>query len=311
MRTKLLVAAIVLGLTFGAKASYPSVSLWNIQYSTVDSCGALPNSPYAGQYVVTGGIVTALYGYGYYVQTSYANKWAAINVYDKYHSPAVGDSIVMTAQVIEYYNETELDSVKSLTIVSTGNQARTPATVVALDSIQRREYQGMLVKVKNTTCVRYNTAAAWYVFSDSTMTKGVNSEDTVDNIIMTSQTYTPGQKYNITGVIHLEYANWIEPRNANDIVGVANIQNNNIVDVNIFPNPNQGVFTASIDVLSGGKNSEVTVMDMTGRVIMKNLLDLHAGNNSIPINISNLEKGTYFVQLTNTNGTAVRKVVLQ
>jgi hypothetical protein len=54
MRTKLLVVAIVLGLTFGAKASYPNVSLWNIQYSTVDSCGALPNSPYAGQYVVTG-----------------------------------------------------------------------------------------------------------------------------------------------------------------------------------------------------------------------------------------------------------------
>ncbi|HXP48555.1 MAG TPA: hypothetical protein VN922_01310, partial [Bacteroidia bacterium] len=101
MRTKLFTLVLAIGLTLSVKAqsghnpqAYPTVSLYDIQYTTNPN----GNSPYMNQYVNTGGIVTAIYSYGYYVQNSYATKWAAINVYDRNHKPAVGDSVTMTGQ---------------------------------------------------------------------------------------------------------------------------------------------------------------------------------------------------------------------
>ncbi|MGP8215482.1 MAG: T9SS type A sorting domain-containing protein [Bacteroidia bacterium] len=315
MKTKLFTLVLALVLTFGAKAQYPNVSLWNIQYSTVDSVGAIPNSPYTNQYVNTGGIITGTDKDGYYIQTSYATEWAAVNVYDKTYKPAVGDSVTITGQVIEYYNETELDSIKSLTVVSTDNQARTPVTLVAFDSINRRKYQGMLVKVKDATCLRFNAPAIWWVFYDSTMTNSMNSEDTIDNIIMTTQKYTPGKKYNITGCVHHEYANWIEPRNIDDIdsinvTGINEISDNK-ADINLFPNPNNGVFTVSVNVNSNEKNTMLILADLTGRVIYKEQSDVYAGKSSIPIDISNLAKGTYFLKISNSQYSSFKKVVIE
>ncbi len=319
MKTKLSIVIFTVLLAFGAKAqfyTYPNVTLWNIQYSTVDSVGAIPNSPYMNQYVNTGGIITGTFGYGYYVQTSYATEWAAINVYDKTYKPAVGDSVTFTGQVIEYYNETEMDSISNFVIVSHGNQARTPATVVGLDSIQRRKYQGMLVKIKDATCLRYNASAVWWVFYDSTMTKSINSEDTIDNIIYTPQKYTPGKRYNITGCIHFEYANWIEPRNIHDIdsinvtAGIDEYQNNS-TDVDIFPNPNNGVFTVSVNSTVNAKNTVVRLTDITGREIYRGQTDIYTGKNSLPMNISNLAKGTYLLQISNEQNNTVKKLIIQ
>ena len=212
MKRHILFIAIAMVINIGVKAQ-TNVSLWDIQYSPVDTCGAIPNSTYQYQMVNTGGIVTALSnGYGYWIQTSHATEWAAINIYDNTNTPSVGDSVTLTGKVIEWYNETEIDSVSNFTIVSHGNQALTPPTVVAFDSIQKRKYQGMLVKVKDAIDVRYNSGSKWYVFSDSTMTKTKPSEDTIDNNSYTYR-FSKGKRYNITGYVHFEYANWLEPRN--------------------------------------------------------------------------------------------------
>jgi len=320
MKTKLFTLLLASILTFGAKAqlyTYPNVSLWNIQYSTVDSVGALPNSTYMNQFVNTGGIVTAVYGYGYYVQTSHATEWAAINVYDNTNAPQVGDSVTFSGEVIEYYNETEMQTITNFVTVSNGNQALTPPTVVGLDSIQKRKYQGMLVKVKDATAKRFNKAQVWWVFNDSTITKKKISEDTIDNIIMTTQGYTPGKNYNITGVVHLEYANWIEPRNINDIdsINVTNVgikeYESNFANANLYPNPNNGVFTVSVSSIAEQKNTQVALIDITGRIILRKMVDLYAGTNSLPFNVTNIKKGTYFLQINNPESTSVKKVVVE
>ena len=125
------------------------------------------------EYVTTSGIVTAVYNgstgtqSGYYVQTTGAKAWAAVNVYDYSHIVSMGDSIVFSGLVEEYYNETEIANVGNFTKVSSGNPI--PAsTLVGLNTIQNEQYEGMLIKVKDVKDVRYNAGAAWYVFSDST-----------------------------------------------------------------------------------------------------------------------------------------------
>jgi hypothetical protein len=295
----------------------PNVSLYGVQYTTATPA----NSPYMNQYVATGGIVTAVYNgstgtqSGYYVQSSYANQWAAVNVYDYNHAVSVGDSILFSGQVQEYYNETEIANVAGFTKVSSNNQVRTPTTLVAFNTIQNEKYEGMLIKVNGVTDVRYNTAAAWYVFSDSTMTAGVASEDTVDNIILTYG-YTQGKKYNITGVVHFEYANWIEPRTVADIdsllspLGIKNIENN-YTDVSVYPNPNNGVFTVSVNTLADEKNTNFILTDLAGRVIYKEQLDTHAGLNAYQINTSNIAKGTYFFEISNSQARTVKKIIVQ
>ena len=296
--------------------SYPNVSLWDIQYSTVDSNGATPSSPYVKQYVNTGGIITGVCSYGYYLQTTNAHKWAAINVYDKTYKPAVGDSVTFTGQVTEYNKETEMDSLSNFVIVSKGNQALTPPTTVALDSIQHREYQGLLVKVKDATCLRFNKPAVWWVFYDSTTVNIVNCEDTIDNTLMTKQTYTPGKRYNITGCVHFEYANWIEPRTKADIdsinvtVGMANLENNSAI-VNLFPNPNNGIFIVNITATREEKNTQIILTDLTGREIYKKQVDIFIGENKIPFNGSNLAKGTYLLQFKETKSNSIDKFVIQ
>jgi hypothetical protein len=295
----------------------PNVSLYGIQYTTATPA----NSPYMNQYVTTGGIVTAVYNgssgtqSGYYIQNTNANAWSAVNVYDYSHIVAVGDSVTFSGQVQEYYNETEIANVVNFTKVSSNNQTKTPVTVVAFNTIQNEKYEGLLVKVNDVTDVRYNATAAWYVFSDSTITNSVNSEDTVDNIIYTYG-YTQGKKYNITGVVHFEYANWIEPRNINDIdsinvtSGIKNIENN-YTDVVVYPNPNNGAFTVSVNVVADEKNTNFILTDLTGRIIYKEQLDTHAGLNAYQINTSNIAKGTYFFEISNAQAKTVKKIIVQ
>lgn len=294
----------------------PTESLYNVQYTTATPA----NSPYMNQFVNTGGIVTAVYNgttsppsqSGYYVQTSGAHAWSAVNVYDYSHPVAIGDSVTFSGMVVEYYNETEIQQVCNFTKVSSGNQALTPPTVVGLTNIQNEKYEGLLIKAKDITEVRYNAAQKWYVFSDSTT--GI---DTVDNFIYT-YSYTQGKKYNITGVVKFEYAFWIAPRNIGDIdsinvtstTGISTYKNE-FSDMNIYPNPNNGVFTVSLNVPEEIKNTDVLLTDLTGRLIHKERLDIQSGKSSLQINTTGIEKGTYFLEISNSQARTVKKIIVQ
>ncbi len=291
-------------VTIRVAGTAPFQSLYNIQYTT-----AVPaNSPYNNQVVTTAGIVTAVFGYGYFVETTGATSWAALYVYDSQHTVAMGDSIIFSGLVDEYYNETEMENIVYLNDVSHGNPIPTPI-VVTYSNIQNEEWEGMLIKVNNTSCVRYNAAQAWYVFKDAS--PGI---DTVDNIIYTYP-FSIGKTYNITGVIHFEYANWIEPRFVADIDSIhvtAGIQEfNNFSNFKVFPNPNNGTFTVSINTVEEGKNSILALKDLTGRVIYQEQRDVTEGFSSWVVNTTGLPKGLYLLEVSNATGKAVERISVQ
>jgi hypothetical protein len=303
-------------VTITVAGTVPNVSLYNIQYTTATPA----NSPYMNQFVTTGGIVTAVQMggtpvgvTGYYLQTRNATKWAAVNVYDFNHAAvAVGDSITFSGQVTEYYNETEIQQVSNFTTVSHNNQALTPPTIVAFggtNTIQNEQNEGLLIKVRDVTDIRYNTAQAWYVFSDSTITAGINSEDTVDNNIYTYG-YTLGKKYNITGVVHFEYAMWIEPRNQMDIDSI-NItagveQHSNILHANVYPNPVAGELT--IQLPFSAEKINVSIIDILGREMMAT--SPVSGNQVLLQNID-LPAGVYMVKIIADDKQQLVKIIKQ
>ena len=303
-------------VTITSAGTVPNVSLYNIQYTTATPA----NSPYMNKFVTTGGIVTAVQMggnpvgvTGYYVQTRNANKWASVNVYDFNHATiAVGDSITFSGEVTEYYNETEMQQISNFTIVSHNNQALTPPTVVAFggtNTIQNEQNEGLLIKARDVTDVRYNTAQAWYVFSDSTITAGINSEDTVDNNIYTYG-YTQGKKYNITGVVHFEYAMWIEPRNINDIDSInvtAGISKyNNSLHANVYPNPVNNQL--NINLPENANNISVSINDVLGKEV---IVQHNLSGNNISVNDVNLPTGVYVVKITADGKTQTLKVIKQ
>jgi hypothetical protein len=314
MKKTLFTLALGIAMMIGVKAqTNPNVSLYDIQYTTTTPY----NSPYINQTVNTGGIITAVNNYGFYLQTSNASKWAGLNVYQPSPpSMKIGDSVTFTGLVTEYYNETEMEKISNFVVIDTGLQVLTPPTLVAFNTIQNEQYEGLLVKVNNVTDLRYNVSQAWYVFYDSTITAGINSEDTIDNNLYT-YTFTQNKRYNITGVIHFEYANWIEPRNQKDIDSInvtaagINKYQNNFSDVNMYPNPTNGVFTVSVSVLAGEKNTDIVLTDLAGRIIYKEKMDTQTGSGSLQINTSGFEKGTYFIQIHNAQSNAVKKLIVQ
>jgi len=148
------------------------ISVANIQYSTWPS-GV---SPYVDCYVTITGIVTVdsvdyLSGsYNSYAMQSESEQWSGI-FFDGEDLPGLsrGDEVSITGKVIEYYGSTKIDSVSSITVLSTGNTLL-PLDVgtadLAQDSDEPESYEGCLVVVSDVTVTSVNTYD-WSIKDDS------------------------------------------------------------------------------------------------------------------------------------------------
>jgi hypothetical protein len=76
----------------------------------------------------------------------------------------------------------------------------------------------------------------------------------------------------------------------------------------VYPNPNSGKFTVSID-MTLSEDATVVVMNAVGVKVA----ELPAGsfnNGNVQIDLSNMSAGVYFVRLHNNNQTGTKKVVV-
>jgi hypothetical protein len=69
-------------------------------------------------------------------------------------------------------------------------------------------------------------------------------------------------------------------------------------NISIFPNPSEGIFTVSFKNITTS-NLTIEVLDITGKVIIKNIVANVTPALSFPINISNVGSGTYFIRISN------------
>ena len=100
-----------------------SISIYDIQYTTAPGPNGTYPSPYDGQIITTGGIVNAIdFSNGrFFITSSIGGDWQGIYVYDNDQNVAVGDSVVIEAEVYEYWGFTELSNLISCEIISSGN----------------------------------------------------------------------------------------------------------------------------------------------------------------------------------------------
>lgn len=263
-----------------------SISIYDIQFTNAPD-GA---SPLAGQTVMTAGIVTAVWpSEGFFIQDG-SGAWNGIFIFNTAINPALGDSISLTANVVEYFGLTQLSSVSVYEIVSSGNALPAPA-VISSQAANSEQYESVLVRVENATCT--NTNAGFGMFTINTG----NGDMLVDDDIY-AFTPTLGNGYNAQGVMWYSFGEYkMLPRFESDIetVGFASLEDTQINEAVLFPNPAD----ATLNFMNF--EGQVTVIDAQGRVVFTT----HINANNSQIDIQNLASGVYFAEL---NGKTIRFV---
>ncbi len=187
-----------------ATPSIDTVSIYEIQ-------GQTTSSPYEGGKVCTYGIVTGVYGSGFFMEERPGGAWHGIYVYTA-GAPTVnvGDSLEVVADVQEYNGLTELSN-PSINVLATGLTPPGPTTITLANFVE--DYEGVFVKVENVWVADENLGYGEWLLSDG------NNTGRVDD--MGSYTYVPtldDYLAFVQGPLTYTYGNYkLEPRDDADI----------------------------------------------------------------------------------------------
>ncbi|MFN3444373.1 MAG: T9SS type A sorting domain-containing protein, partial [Bacteroidia bacterium] len=80
--------------------------------------------------------------------------------------------------------------------------------------------------------------------------------------------------------------------------------------ISVYPNPAEDVVNITVKELTN-INYNVTITDITGKTVFNNQLNSMLNNNTASINISNFNKGMYFIYLSNDKGTSTQKLIVR
>jgi len=251
------------------------VSIYEIQFtSALDGV-----SPLSGQSVATGGIVTAIWPtQGFFIQDG-PGAWNGIFVFNTSINPVLGDSISLTANVVEFFGVTQLSSVSSSEIISSNNPLPSAAVITTL-AANAEQYEGVLVRVENTICT--NTNAGFGMFRVNNGPGDMLVDDDM-------YAYTPilGAGYNVQGLMWFSFGEYkMLPRFVSDVqqVGFSSLESHNLESLVLYPNPAESI------IFVKGVEAQVTVTDAQGRVVTTQQVN----ENTQSISVDGLTAGIYF-----------------
>lgn len=177
--------------------------------------------------VSTSGVVTANFGTNYFIQDG-EGPWNGLLVYDPSRNPQIGDSIIITGIVKEYWNVTEMTEISTYYHLANGKPL--PETTVINTGDASEEYEGVLVKVISAECTDddyYNNHFMWTV-----------NDGSGPLLIHNTNKYefdpTEGAEYTVKGPLNWDFGEWkIELRYEDDVDGLIDESAPALDEVNI------------------------------------------------------------------------------
>ena len=267
-------------------ANPTTVSIYDIQFTTVNPA----DSPYMGQQINTGGIVTYVRADNTYYLQSGEGEWSGIYVYDTLSNVTEGDSITISCEVDEYFNLTELKNVNNLVIVSSGNTFS--SNLVSSLQAASEEYEGCLVTVNTATCTNDNAGFGEWIINDG------SGPCNVDDFFFPF-TPTLNNIYNVTGLIDYSFSNFkILPRDIDDIDEITTIGENDLVRFSYYPNPAKDLLNMELQM-----DATIKITDLSGKTCYNK--NFAKGNHII--DLQNFPKGNYIINI----GEHVKKLLIQ
>ena len=183
------------------------VSIYEIQ-------GQQDLSPYNGEIVKTQGIVTGVFGPGYFIQDG-QGEWNGVYIYSS-STVNLGDEIELTGEVDEYYELTEIINVSNYTVLSSGNPLPAPEVLATWD-VSDEAWEGVLLRVEIAICTNDNLGYGEWELDDGTGPCRVDDMGVVYSADL-------GLSYSVTGPLNYSFDDYkIEPRDESDIVIMENL----------------------------------------------------------------------------------------
>ena len=263
-----------------------SVSIYDIQFNN-NTNGA---SNYEGSQVYTGGIVTAVRDDSSFYLTSGSGAWSGIYVYSNDYLLSEGDSVVLDAEVDEYYELTELKNVTNLQVISSGNFfSPSYCNTAAADS---EEFEGCFVEVSNAICNNDNAGFGEWIVNDG-------SGDLIIDDLLFAFTPILNQIYSVRGVVTFSYGAFkLLPRNGSDVAGFISVNETTENGFYIYPNPlNQSNLNITLQ-----NNSDIRLFNLSGQLIKT--YHLKSGNNILNLNF--LKNGLYIIKCNSKTYTIAK-----
>ena len=263
-----------------------TVSIYDIQFNN-NTNGA---SNYEGSQVYTGGIVTAVRDDSSFYLTSGSGAWSGVYVYSNDYLLYEGDSVVLDAEVDEYYELTELKNVTNLQVISSGNIfSPNYCNTAAADS---EEFEGCFVEVSNAICNNDNAGFGEWIVNDG-------SGDLIIDDLFYAFTPILNQSYTVSGVVTFSYGAFkLLPRNGSDVAGFISVNETTENVFYMYPNPlNQSNLNITLQ-----NNSNVSLFNLSGQLIKT--YQLKSGNNSV--NLDFLNKGLYMIKCNSRTYTIAK-----
>jgi hypothetical protein len=85
------------------------------------------------------------------------------------------------------------------------------------------------------------------------------------------------------------------------VANVLGVENFNINEITLYPNPSNGIFTISSQL-----PTNVVAIDVTGKEVFRML----KVNNQTTLNLTQLQKGLYLLKLSNELGEQTKKIII-
>jgi endonuclease I len=222
------------GDTSYAVASYLVRKVFSGTITTIKEIqGEKSASDYDGQTKSTTGVVTASIGSGYYIQDGYG-AWNGLYIYDDVNVPDVGDSIVVTGEVTEYYTLTELTPTDYY-YVSSGHDLPEPVVLntgdIKFDNAPNAEqYESVRIKVEGATCTFDDYKADFYMWK----VNDGSGEAKIHNTFVYNYDPTQGVSYDVTGILTYTYSEWkVDIISEADVVEAEDLTAPSIKEVNV------------------------------------------------------------------------------
>ena len=92
-------------------------------------------------------------------------------------------------------------------------------------------------------------------------------------------------------------------------LGIKSIDNTEVYDLTIYPNPSNGVF--KIKTGFPESTTSMTINTVEGKSVKSYYFKSAAELNDYSFDVSNLSKGVYFINIENSYGTGVKRIILE
>ena len=257
----------------------------------IEAQGETADSPLADQIISVTGVVTGNFGQGYYIQDA-AQAWSGLYIYDLGRNPEIGDSVIVTGKLVEYYTFTELTEISMFKLVSSNNSL--PAPIVITTGEDKEPYESVYVKIANGQVTSVDEGFGLWKINDG------SGPLMVHNTVIHSHTPEMAAYYAVTGPLAYDFSEWkIELRSADDVQAGLDTEKPVITDLNqtsseyIWIYFNEAIKPDGVDNLQNYSfNTSVNVLSVMRHAIQPGVMIMRVTNMTIgmhELTVSNIQ----------------------